>query len=132
MQIGAVAKAVGMTPSAIRYYERRGLIQPINRVAGRREFNTRSIMTLRFLKFAQLAGFTLAETQKLLEMGFGDARPETDWRDFLCDKRKFLRARIEEVQRMDGILEQFEKCTCVSLMDCMSEAGDPSAQKNRP
>ncbi len=126
MQIGAVAEAVGMSSSAIRYYERRGLIRPVGRVSGRREFDAKTILTLRFLKLAQTAGFTLAETRHLLEMGFGAVRPQADWLSFLCHKRTALRAQIEEARRMDMLLARLESCDCGSLEDCMTEPGDTS------
>lgn len=131
MQIGAVAKAVGISSSAIRYYERRGLIHPVGRVAGRREFDDQSILTLRFLKLAQTAGFTLKETRQLLDMGFGDARSQSDWLTLLSGKRKALRVQIKEVQRMDDLLEKFEKCTCPSLADCMTGPGAPTRLMSR-
>ncbi|MBL4766543.1 MAG: MerR family transcriptional regulator [Rhodobacteraceae bacterium] len=131
MRIGAVAKAVGISSSAIRYYERRGLISPVGRVAGRREFDDQSILTLRFLKLAQTAGFTLIETRQLLDMGFGNARKQSDWLAFLRGKRKVLRVQIKEVRRMDTLLEKFERCTCPSLADCMADPGDSANLKRR-
>lgn len=131
MQIGAVAEALGISPSAIRYYERRGLIRPVGKVAGRREFDDQTILTLRFLKLAQAAGFTLAEMQRLLEMGFGDTRPQADWLAFLDSKRKALQRQIEEVRRMDVLLEKFEKCNCPTLADCMTDAGERPLRAGR-
>lgn len=124
MQIGAAAKEIGMTTSAIRYYERRGLIRAIDRVSGRREFDEKSILTLRFLKLAKSAGFTLVEAQRLLEMGFGDLRPQADWQDFLGDKRAALRTQIEEAKKMDNLLAKFESCTCPTLAECLSSPND--------
>lgn len=124
MQIGAAAKEIGMTTSAIRYYERRGLIRAIDRVSGRREFDEKSILTLRFLKLAKSAGFTLVEAQRLLEMGFGDLRPQADWQDFLGTKRAALRTQIEEAKKMDNLLAKFESCTCPTLAECLSSPND--------
>lgn len=131
MQIGAVATAVRMTPSAIRYYERKGFIQPIGRIAGRREFDEKSIKTLRFLKLAQSAGFALSETRQLLDIGFGDTRPQAEWQEFLRNKRDALRQQVVEIQQMDVLLEKFEACTCPSLEDCMSDAGQTPAKKKQ-
>lgn len=122
MQISAVAEAVRMTPSAIRYYERKGFIRPVGRVAGRREFDEKSILTLRFLKLAQSAGFALRETKQLLDIGFGDTRPQAEWLALLSNKREALRQQAAEIRQMDVLLEQFETCRCPSLEDCMSDA----------
>lgn len=124
MRIGAVAEALGIASSAIRYYERKGLIRPIGRVAGRRELDQQTILNLRFLKLAQSAGFTLAEVQQLLEFGFGDARQQDDWLAFLRSKRSAVKDQMEDLRRMDKMLRKFESCTCTSLNDCM---GEPTA-----
>lgn len=121
MRIGVVAEALGIASSAIRYYERKGLIRPIGRVSGRRELDPETIMTLRFLKLAQSAGFKLAEVQQLLEIGFGDARQQEDWLAFLRSKRRAVKDQMEDLRRMDEMLLKFESCTCTSLNDCMSE-----------
>lgn len=122
MQIGAVAEALGLTTSAIRFYERKGLIRPVGRVAGRREFDAHGVATLRFLKLAQTAGFTLKEAQRLMEFGFGSERPLDDWGDFLKAKRQSVTQKAKELQRMDILLGQFEDCTCSSLEECMTNA----------
>ncbi|WP_428408419.1 MerR family transcriptional regulator [Hyphococcus sp.] len=123
MQIGAVAELLGITSSAIRYYERKGLIQPVMRVGGRREFDSEAIATLRFLKLAQAAGFTLSETRQLLNIGFGDNRPQKDWLSFLHKKRSAVREKMEEIEHMDALLVKFESCMCPSLEECMEAAG---------
>ncbi|MFT6452674.1 MAG: DNA-binding transcriptional MerR regulator [Halocynthiibacter sp.] len=129
MQIGAVAETIGMSTSAIRYYERRGLIRSVGRISGRREFDAQTILTLRFLKLAKSAGFTLIEAQRLLKMGFGAGRPEADWSAFLSEKRTALRAQIEEAKKMDDLLAKFESCACPSLADCLTSPSDAPLQR---
>lgn len=119
MKIGAVAETLDMPSSTIRYYERVGLIEPIGRVSGRREFDEESILTLRFLKLAQSAGFTLSEIRQLLNIGFGEERQSNDWFVFLQNKRKMVREQMEDLRRMDKMLEKFEGCKCSTLNECM-------------
>jgi MerR family redox-sensitive transcriptional activator SoxR len=121
MRIGAVAEALGISSSAIRYYERQGLIQPIGRVSGRRELDKKTIVSLRFLKLAQAAGFSLNETRKLLEFGFGDRRPQDDWQSFIHQKQSDLRSQIDTLRGMVALLDKLESCRCSSIEDCMSE-----------
>lgn len=121
MQIGAAAEALGIATSAIRFYERKGLIQPIGRVSGRRELDDQTITTLRFLKLAQSVGFTLSEVGQLLEIGFGNARHDKDWLTFLQSKRGAVKNQIQNLQRMDMMLKKFESCTCPTLDDCMTK-----------
>lgn len=56
-----------MTPSRIRYYETAGLISPARRTdAGYRLYDEQAVQRLEIIGYAQLAGFTLAETRSLL------------------------------------------------------------------
>ncbi|MFT6659490.1 MerR family transcriptional regulator [Maritalea sp.] len=120
MKIGVAAKKLGITSSAIRFYERKGLIRPIGRVSGRRELDEQTLLTLQFLKLAQSAGFTLVEATDLLSLGFGTAREAQDWQTFLDEKQEQVQQRIDDLRRMASMLEQFKKCECVDLKDCMT------------
>lgn len=124
MKIGAVAELLSMPSSTIRYYEQEGLIKPIGRVAGRREFDEQSILTLRFLKVAQSAGFALSEIRQLLDMGFGEERRDEDWLTFLKNKRSSVKAQIQDLYMMDDMLSKFEVCKCTSLSECMTASAN--------
>ncbi|MFT7472838.1 MAG: DNA-binding transcriptional MerR regulator [Kiritimatiellia bacterium] len=50
MKIGDVAKHLDIPSSTIRYYEKKGLIDPPERVSGKRDFNNSTLMTLRFIQ----------------------------------------------------------------------------------
>jgi DNA-binding transcriptional MerR regulator len=67
--IGEVAKRVGLTPRAIRYYEELGLLTPGVRVKGvPRLFTADDIQRLREIKrLREIAGFSLAELSELLD-----------------------------------------------------------------
>ena len=118
MKIGAAAEALGISTSAIRFYERKGLIRPIGRVSGQRELDETTLLTLKFVKFAQSAGFTLDETARLLDMGIGEARSNTDWLSFLKRKRTVIRQQIDDLHRMDDLIGQFQNCDCADLSEC--------------
>ena len=67
LTIGQLAKKVGLRPSAIRYYEEQGLIQPKERSdAGYRLYAPAAESTLRFIQRAQRLGFSLADIHSLL------------------------------------------------------------------
>ncbi|WP_166263476.1 MerR family transcriptional regulator [Marinobacter caseinilyticus] len=66
MQIGQLAKAVGLKSSAIRYYEDRGLLQASGRSAGGyRLFDDAALQRLRLIQFGQRLGFSLDDLQAL-------------------------------------------------------------------
>lgn len=67
--IGELAARTAMTPDALRYYERLGVIAPVRRTAGGyRVYTGETIERVRFIKQAQLHGLTLAEIRELLQV----------------------------------------------------------------
>jgi MerR family copper efflux transcriptional regulator len=67
LTIGQLAKRVGLRPSALRYYEQEGLLQPDGRSeAGYRLYQPESEQRLRFIQRAQRLGFSLADIRALL------------------------------------------------------------------
>jgi MerR family redox-sensitive transcriptional activator SoxR len=118
MQIGEVAERLGITPSAIRYYERAGLIENVRRVAGRREFAVVDVKRLGFIQLAQQAGFSIKEIHELL-FGFSSTTPaSTRWTLSATTKRAALQANIERAQQMLKVLDTLLECECPSLEAC--------------
>ena len=99
MTIGQMAAAASVNPQTVRYYERRGLIEPTRRTrAGYREYDARSVDRLRFIKRAQTLGFSLSEIQELLALR---VRHET-----ACDAVE--RATVKKVQLVDAKLRELQ------------------------
>lgn len=75
MLISELAAAAGVKVSAIRFYERRGVLIPPERTSsGYRVYDEAVIDRVRYLKRGQELGFTLAELTALIAMG-GTAGP---------------------------------------------------------
>src|SRR5437868_3035675 len=69
MQIGIVAKRVGLSVDAIRFYERNGLLPCLPRTAGGfRRYGDEDLGTLVFVRRAQSLGFKLREIRGLLKL----------------------------------------------------------------
>lgn len=69
MTIGEVAKAVGVAPTALRFYEREGMLTPTQRTeSGYRLYNETSLEKLRFIRAAQSIGFTLDDIRTLMQL----------------------------------------------------------------
>ena len=69
MHIGGVAKKIGLTPDAIRFYERNALLPRPSRTAGGfRQYADSDLETLRFIRQTQGLGFTLKEVRDLLAL----------------------------------------------------------------
>ncbi|MDQ3791664.1 MAG: MerR family transcriptional regulator [Actinomycetota bacterium] len=65
--IGELARRTGVATSALRYYERVGLLSPAERVGQRRHYPPSSEERVALIRLCQDAGFTLAEIGRLLE-----------------------------------------------------------------
>ncbi len=67
LTIGQLAHRVGLRPSALRYYEAEGLLQPAGRTeAGYRLYTPADVDTVRLIRRAQRLGFSLADIRALL------------------------------------------------------------------
>ncbi len=119
MKIGEVSTKLGIPASTIRYYEQAGLINPPPRISGRRQFDERTIFALEFVRLAQSAGFTIAETKSLLESYAQDQSAGGAWKRIATEKRSDVRTKIQALQQVDTILSELIACKCASLTECI-------------
>lgn len=74
LTIGQLAAACGVGVETVRYYQRRGLLEvPVTpagsgHVGAIRRYGEKDLQTLRFIRSAQKAGFTLSQIEELLEL----------------------------------------------------------------
>jgi DNA-binding transcriptional MerR regulator len=66
LDIGEVAELSGVPPSTLRFYEKKGLINPVGRNGLRRQFHRNVLNKLQLIMLGQAAGFTLAEMALML------------------------------------------------------------------
>src|ERR1700733_5960255 len=79
LAISEVAVQVGLQPSAIRYYERIGLLPPAQRISGQRRYDRTVLYRLAVIHRARQIGFTLDEIRQLF-FGFGsNPRASARW-----------------------------------------------------
>jgi MerR family transcriptional regulator, redox-sensitive transcriptional activator SoxR len=116
--IGEVAGRAGLKASAIRYYERIGLLPEPERVSGQRRYDDSVLKRLAVIEFAQRAGFTLAETRTLLNGFSASVPPSTRWRKLADRKLPEVEALIARATAMKQLLEEGLDCECLSLDDC--------------
>lgn len=78
LTIGKLAKAADVSIETIRFYQRRGLLAaPLKPLTGYRRYNEDAVKRVRFIKQAQILGFTLAEVMGLLQLDNACACAET-------------------------------------------------------
>jgi DNA-binding transcriptional MerR regulator len=69
LTVSGLASRVGVSPHAVRYYERLGLLLPaVRNAAGYRRYDQRAVGRLRFIKGAQRVGLRLREIAELLQV----------------------------------------------------------------
>lgn len=118
MTIGEVARRAGVRPSAVRYYERVGLLPRPLRRSGRRDYGPEVLANLAVVLFARETGFTIAETAQLLR-GFPPRTPASArWTKLAERKTAELDALIVRAQTMKALLQRIERCQCESLAEC--------------
>ncbi len=116
--IGELARRAGLNPSAIRYYESRGLLPQAERVGGKRRYGQSALTRLMVIELARRAGFTLAETRTLLT-GFSPRTPPSKrWQALAHRKLSEVEGLIARANEMKQLLQQGLDCDCLSLDDC--------------
>lgn len=118
LAIGEVARRAGIRTSAVRYYERIGLLPVPKRISGRRRYTEDTVQILKVVQLAQAAGFTIAEIQILLNGFAPETPPSARWQLLARQKLRELDAVIERTQIMKQILEGSLGCGCLRLEDC--------------
>lgn len=119
--IGELAKEVDINPSAIRYYESIGMLPKPKRINGQRRYNIQVLDQLKFIKTAQLAGFSNQEIITLLE-GFDEQDSPSDrWRQMALKKRSELEVKKIQIDTMMTILNNGLDCKCLTWSECFSK-----------
>jgi MerR family transcriptional regulator, aldehyde-responsive regulator len=114
MKIAEASERYAISTDTLRYYERIGLIPPVNRnSSGIRDYNEIDLRRVEFIKCMRSAGLpveVLIEYVGLVQQGDGtiEARKE-----ILKEQREQLVARIKEMQKtleiLDHKIEVYEK-----------------------
>ncbi len=106
MRIGEVAAAAGLPTQTVRFYERRGLLPPPQRLPnGYRVYDPPTLTRLRFIRNGQSAGLTLVEIATILELRGEGATPCTHVRELLATKLHDVQARLRELAALETELE---------------------------
>ena len=118
LTIGQLAQRFGLNTSAIRYYEREGVLPEPARVSGQRRYGADAVKRLEVLEVAKRAGFTLDEARLLLQRAeAGDPAFEA-LRELAQRKLPEVDALIARAQAMRAWLLTATGCSCTSLDVC--------------
>lgn len=130
MRIGQLAKAAGVHPQTLRFYEREGLLPKALRThSGYRDYAKSDLERLRFVRACQELGFTLADIRDVFELhrvlasreGMASLKPDAQ-RKFLDatdrrlvvidDKLKLLRRMKHRLRGLADTLRSERKPVC--------------------
>jgi MerR family transcriptional regulator, redox-sensitive transcriptional activator SoxR len=119
LTIGELARRTGLSVSAIRYYEARGLVEPIRTGGNQRRFLRGDIRRLSFVLIAQNLGLSLGEIEgELSRLPQGRNPTAADWQRISRRVRTAIDARIATLQKTRADLDGCIGCGCLSLRKC--------------
>ena len=119
LTIGELARRTGLSVSAIRYYEARGLVAPIRTGGNQRRFLRGDIRRLSFVLIAQNLGLSLGEVEReLARLPQGRNPTARDWERISTGVRAAIDAKIRVLEKTREDLTGCIGCGCLSLKRC--------------
>jgi MerR family redox-sensitive transcriptional activator SoxR len=118
LTIGQVAHEAKLATSAIRYYEKAGLLPKPPRRSGQRRYDRTILGRLALIRIALDAGFTVRETRTFLTGFDVTTKPSARWRSLASRKLEEVDAMMERAARMKVLLETGFRCGCPRIEDC--------------
>jgi MerR family transcriptional regulator, copper efflux regulator len=102
MQIGVVAKKIGVSVDAIRFYERKALLpRPPRTQGGFRQYGENDVETLAFIRRVQGLGFKLSEIRGLLNLRGNRLQPCAPVRRRLQEKLVDVHRKLTDLQKLE-------------------------------
>jgi MerR family redox-sensitive transcriptional activator SoxR len=130
LTIGEVVRRSGVSASALRFYEERGLIASERAGSGHRRYTRPVLRRIAFIMFAQRIGLTLEEIgRELAKLPPGRAPTRRDWSRLSREWSGRIEERIAELERLKRGLTECIGCGCLSLDRCkLANPGDRAAR----
>ena len=135
LTIGQLAKRFALKTSAIRYYERVGVLPEPSRESGQRRYAADAIKRLEILDVAKRAGFSLDEARVLLRASDAGSPAFESLRKLAARKLPEVEALIVRAQAMRSWLLTATDCSCTTLDVCAlfdRDAQPPPTKLDRP
>jgi DNA-binding transcriptional MerR regulator len=115
LSIGELAHRTGLATSALRYYERVGLLSPASRKRGRRYYDISSAERVALIQLFQEAGCTLQEIRALVSAG---TRRGHIRNSLVEAKLRDLEIRIAQTEHAKSLVQYALACPHSSLLEC--------------
>jgi MerR family redox-sensitive transcriptional activator SoxR len=119
LTIGELAARSGVSTSALRFWEDKGLLSAERGPGGRRRYPRLALRRVAFVRVASSVGLSLAEVREALA-SLPDGRTPTarDWARLSRTWRSRLDERIAQLERLRDELDGCIGCGCLSLQRC--------------
>ena len=119
LSISEVARQIRLRPSAIRYYEKLGILPKPERISGRRRYDGTVLYRLAVIQRAREAGFALNEIRALF-FGFAEGTwAGARWRRLADRKLAELESLAGQIRSMRRLLNRMKaNCNCKTLDSC--------------
>ena len=122
--IGQVAEAAGLAPSALRYYERIGLLPRPTRYGGHRRYSSDVFARLAIIQLCKQLGFDLTEVKTVVDgMTKGD-RSTRRFRRLATEKLPGVEEAIAKAELVRDLLQKAAACQCLTLDECAARAAE--------
>jgi MerR family redox-sensitive transcriptional activator SoxR len=119
MKIGQLATRAAVNASAIRYYEKMGLLAAPHRVSGQRRYPSDALDRVLLIRFAGEMGFSLGEIKLFLHGLHENAPVGPRWKKLAHRKIKEVEENIQRSLLLKSLLENLLHCRCASLQTCV-------------
>jgi len=117
--IGELSRRSGVSQSALRFYERQGLIAAERTEGNQRRYPGVTLRRVALIQAGKAAGIPLERIKQALDtLPSGKSPTKRDWERLSSSWRKELDERIETLEAIRGRLTTCIGCGCLSLKTC--------------
>jgi MerR family redox-sensitive transcriptional activator SoxR len=133
LTVSEVAQRSGFAPSALRFYEREGLLHSTRTAGNQRRYERGTLRRLAFIRAARNVGLSLDEVSAALAtLPEGRTPTRADWARLSRSWRQRLDGQIAALERLRDGLDSCIGCGCLSLKTCaIQNPADMAATRGR-
>jgi MerR family copper efflux transcriptional regulator len=139
VNIGAAARASGISAKMLRHYESLGLLPEVGRSgSGYRQYRAEDVNTLRFIRRSRDLGFSMAEIAELVSLWQDQSRASAQVKQIAQRHVDDLAGRIAAMQDMQHSLQRLlhdchgdARAEC-PILDDLAGAGRPPPRQVSP
>jgi MerR family redox-sensitive transcriptional activator SoxR len=133
LTVSQVAERSGFAPSALRFYEREGLLHATRTSGNQRRYERNVLRRLAFIRAARNVGLSLDEVAAALyTLPDGRTPTRADWARLSRNWRQRLDNQIAALERLRDGLDSCIGCGCLSLKTCAMQNPEDTASARGP